>query len=474
MQHYHQFFINGQFVTPHGKETLDLFSPVDNQHVAQVTLGDETDTQRAVAAAKAAQKSFADSTPAQRAAYLQSFKRALEHRKSDLVEAMIEEYGGVRVFVEPLIEGAIADVQTMIDLLESYPFERRVGSSLVCLQPVGVVGVVIPWNASNLFICGKISAAIAAGCASVIKPSELSARQTQVMMECFAAADLPAGLVNVVNGLGNVVGNEITRHPDIAKITFTGSTNVGKTIARGAVESMKRVTLELGGKSPNVILDDADLAQVLPQAVGAAYMNSGQACVAATRLLVPQSKLAEVNAIVKATVEQAFQPGNPSDAKVMVGPAVSRSQYERVQEYIRIGIEDDGAELLTGGLGKPTGLEAGNFSKATVFTNVGNNMRIAQEEIFGPVLCIIPYQDEADAVAIANDTAYGLAAYVSSASRERALAVAAKLDAGQVKINNPFAHDNQAPFGGMKQSGIGREYGEFGISAYLEPKAIVG
>lgn len=474
MQHYNQFFINGEFVAPHGTETLPLFSPVTNEQVGEVSLGDETDTQRAIAAAKAALPAFARTTPAERAAYLTKFKAALQHRRHDLIEAMIHEYGGTRLFATAMIDVAIEDVQTMINLLDNYAFERKVGDSTVLLQAVGVVGVVIPWNASNLFVCSKVSAAIAAGCTSVIKPSELSARQTQVMMECFAAAALPNGVVNFVNGLGNVVGNEITRHPDIAKITFTGSTNVGKTIARGAVESMKRVTLELGGKSPNIILDDADLNQVLPQAVAAAFMNSGQACVAATRLLVPQDKLAEANAILKATVEQGFQPGNPDDENVMVGPAVSRSQYARVQEYIRIGIEEDRAELLTGGLGQPAGLEAGNFTKPTVFTNVDNHMRVAQEEIFGPVLCVIPYRDEADAIAIANDNPYGLMAYVSSASRERALNVARQLESGQVKINNPFAHDNQAPFGGMKQSGLGREFGEFGISAYLEPKAIVG
>lgn len=473
MKKYNQFFINGEFVTPHGKEILDLISPITDEKMAEVTLGDEVDLNNAVAAAKECFKTFRYSTAKERQDILRAWKESLLARREDLINVTIDEYGGAQVFVPFSIDTAIEDLQTMIDLLDTYQFERKVGISTVILNPIGVVGAIIPWNASNLFFCSKVSTAIAAGCPTVIKPSEMSAGQTQIMMECLAAANIPAGLVNVVNGTGMVIGNAITNHKDIAKITFTGSTNVGKTIARGAVDTLKRVTLELGGKSPNIILDDADLEKVIPEAIGAAFMNNGQACIAATRLLVPASKLEEVNAIAKRTVETQQIAGDPHDSTVTVGPAVSQTQYARVQEYIRVGLEEDKAELLVGGLGRPEGLTKGNFTRPTIFTNVNNKMRIAQEEIFGPILCIIPYNDEADAIRIANDTQYGLMAYISSSNEERALRIAKLVEAGQVKINNPFGHDNKAPFGGVKQSGLGREYGEFGISAYLEPKSIL-
>jgi aldehyde dehydrogenase (NAD+) len=281
---------------------------------------------------------------------------------------------------------------------------------------------------------------------------------------------LPKGVVNFVNGYGNVVGAELTRNPGINKIAFTGSTGVGKTIAKGAVDTMKRVTLELGGKSPNIILDDAKLEEAIPTAIAIAFLNSGQACAAGTRLIVPESKLKEVNEIAK-KFAATVKVGDPKDPKTYVGPMVSAKQYSRVQEYIKAGIEQ-GATLLVGGEGKPQGLEAGNYVKPTIFTNVKNNMRIAQEEIFGPVLSIIPYKDEEDAIAIANDTTYGLCGYVSSADKERAYRVAARIDAGRICING-MTHDSKVPFGGFKQSGIGREYGEFGLEAYLEPKALM-
>ncbi|MCK3658120.1 aldehyde dehydrogenase [Pasteurellaceae bacterium Pebbles2] len=474
MKQFNQLYINGEFVKPHGTQVIDLISPITGEKMSEVMLGDEVDTKHAIASAKTAFATYRHSTIAERIAYLENFKIVLEKRRQDLETAMTEEYGGTPNFVPFIVDVAIHDVQVIIDLIKDYPFVRQTEQSTIVLQPVGVVGVITPWNASTLFVVSKVSMALAAGCTCVIKPSELSARQTQVLMECFDEIGLPKGVVNFVNGLGAVVGDEITKNPDINKITFTGSTGVGKTIARGAVESMKRVTLELGGKSPNIILDDANLDETIPMAILSAFMNNGQACVAATRLLVPANKLAEVNAIAKDFVENQVKVGDPRQPDTTLGPAVSQTQYDRVQEYIRIGIEEDKAELLVGGLGRPQGLTAGNFTQATIFTNVNNNMRIAREEIFGPVLCIIPYTDEAQAVQIANDTQYGLAAYVSGNNRERALRVASQLDAGQVKINNPFAHDNIAPFGGMKQSGIGREFGEFGISAYLEPKTITG
>ena len=312
--------------------------------------------------------------------------------------------------------------------------------------------------------------AIAAGSTAVIKPSEMSALQTQVLLEALHEAGLPAGVFNVVNGRGDVVGTEITRHPDIAKISFTGSTAVGKSIARGAVDTMKRVTLELGGKSPNIILDDANFETAIPLALTAAYMNSGQACVAGTRLLVPENRLEEAERLLVKAIDN-ITVGNPADAATAVGPMVSKKQYERVQGYIKLG-QEEGAKLLAGGEGKPEGLEAGNFVKPTIFTNVNNTMRIAREEIFGPVLSVLTYQNEEEAIAIANDTTYGLSAYISSSNPERARRVANRIEAGRVLING-LSHDPLAPFGGFKQSGMGREFGVYGLEEYVEPKALL-
>ena len=473
MKKLNKLYINGEIVTPHGTEILDLFSPMTGEKMAEVTLGDEIDTQNAVKAAKEAFKTFSVTGREERRKYLLNMHEVLKRRKEDLINIMMEEYGCPYYFSELIIQGAVDDFKNMADIVTNYPFEQKINKSKVLLQPVGVVGVIIPWNSSNGFIATKVSAAIAAGCTTVIKASEFSAQQTQLMMECFHEAGLPKGVVNFVNGTGAVVGAEITRNPDINKITFTGSTNVGKIIAKGAVDTMKRVTLELGGKAPNIIMDDADFNTAIPQALFACYINSGQACVAATRLLVPESRLDEVNEIIKETVAKSIKVGRPQDKDTTIGPMVNNAQWERIQEYIRIGIEDDKATLLTGGLGKPEGLEAGTFVKATVFTNVDNKMRIAQEEIFGPVLCVIPYKNDEDAITIANDTPYGLGAYITGKDKKRIYNIATQIDSGRVSINGEF-HDELAPFGGFKQSGYGREFGVFGLAAYLEPKAIIG
>lgn len=465
-----KIYMDGEFVSPSGTAIFDLINPRNQQQTGAVILGDEIDTQKAIAAAKQAFKTFSKTSKEVRIAYLEKLSAVISRREKELTDIMVEEYGGTFQFCAMVTQNMIHDIAAMIAVLRDFDFSKTVGSSKVYLQPVGVVGIIIPWNMSNGFIVTKLSTTIAAGCTAVVKPSEMSAQQTQLIAECFQEAGLPKGVINFVNGLGEVVGAEISRHPDISKIAFTGSTAVGKIIARTAVETMKRITLELGGKSANIILADANLEEAIPTAIFAAYLNSGQACAAATRLLVPESKLEIVNAIAKATVQQ-LKVGDPRDADTAVGPMVSKKQFERVQDYIRIGLEE-GAGLLIGGPGKPDGLEDGNFVKATIFTNVKNNMRIAQEEIFGPVLCIIPYKDEEDAIAIANDTPYGLAAYVSSGHPENAYRVAAQIDAGRVCING-ISHDSKAPFGGFKQSGIGREYGEFGLAAYLEPKAIL-
>lgn len=464
-------YINGEFVKPQGTELFDLINPTSNQIIGQVVLGNAADTELAVAAAKEAFRTFSKTTKEERIAYLQRFHDAVAKRKDELTNIMVEEYGAPISFAKMSVENGLNGISSNIELLQQFEFVQKVGTAKVVQQPIGVVGIITPWNASNSFICNKLSTAIAAGCTAVIKPSEMSALQTQVMMECLHEAGLPKGVANIVNGRGDVVGAAITAHPDIAKISFTGSTIVGKTIARGAVDTMKRITLELGGKSPNIILDDANLAIAIPMAVQAGFMNSGQACVAGTRILVHESQLEETKRLLQSAVGK-IKVGNPFDENTHIGAMVSKKQYDRVQQYIGIGIAE-GAEVLVGGQGKPDGLEAGNFVKPTVFVNVSNNMRIAREEIFGPVLSVITYKDETEAIAIANDTVYGLQAYVSSADTNRANRVAGQIDAGRVLVNGLF-HDPLVPFGGFKQSGIGREYGVYGLGAYLEPKAILG
>ncbi len=466
-----RIYIDGAFVTPHGEELFDLHNPATAEVIGQVRLADAEDAHRAIAAARRAFPAFSRTGKAERIAMLRRLHQAVSARIDDLTEAVIEEYGAPVSRSRWMAEHASSVLLDAAKLLEHYDFTRRAGTAEVVMQPLGVAGLITPWNSNPGFICGKLAAAIAAGCTAVIKPSEMSAMQTQIVTEALHQAGLPPGVFNIVTGRGDTVGAAISTHPDVAKISFTGSTAVGKTILRAGAETLKRVTLELGGKSPVVILDDADLAQAVPMAIQAGFTNSGQACIAGTRILVPQQRLAEVEALAKAAVEQT-RSGDPRDPATAIGPMVSRRQWERVQRYIRIGI-DEGARLLAGGEGLPQGLKAGWFVRPTVFTGVSNNMTIAREEIFGPVLVIIPYRDEQEAIAIANDTPYGLQAYVLSSDTARARAVAAQIDAGRVLVNT-LAHEPLAPFGGFKQSGIGREYGSFGLEAFLEPKSVLG
>lgn len=463
-------YINGSFVHPIGMDTFDIISPVNQELLGRVALGNEIDTQKAIKAAKDAFNTFSWTTKEQRIIYLEKMHTALTARKQDLIDAMVMEYGGTLSFSTFLINSSLDIITALVEMLKDYTFERSVGNTKIKLTPLGVVGVITPWNASTLYLTNKIATGIAAGCTFVVKPSEMSALQTQIFAEAIDAAGFPPGVINFVNGLGNVVGAEISRNRDIAKITFTGSTRVGKGLIREGAENLKRLTLELGGKSPNVILEDADLSKAIPFALSLVFLNSGQACIAGTRLLVPKQKLDEVKMILMEAMKE-IKVGDPSDPATVVGPAVSQAQFDRVQEYIQIGIEE-GAELLVGGLGKPEGLEKGNYTKPTIFVNVKNNMRIAREEIFGPVLSVITYKDQEEAIAIANDTDYGLAAYIQASDPENAQNVADRLNAGQVTING-FKYDPYAPFGGFKQSGWGRENGTFGLEAYLEPKAIL-
>jgi aldehyde dehydrogenase (NAD+) len=463
-------YIDGAFVESHGREVMDIVKPTNGKVIARVTLGDEEDTRRAIAAAKRAFATFGRTSKEERSRYLRQLHQAVSARIDDLTTAMVEEYGGVVQFARVIVQSGIDAFPAAEKGLDELPLTRSWGKTTVTLEPIGVAGLITAWNANALFICLKLASAVGAGCTVVIKPSELSSLQTQVMLECLDAAKLPQGVCNVVIGRGNVVGAELVRNPDVAKISFTGSVAVGQSIMRDSAATMKRVTLELGGKSPTILLDDAALERAIPSALVLAFMNSGQACAAGTRLLVPKSRLDKVKRAIRDEM-RAFTLGDPADPKTAVGPMVSQNQYERVQSYIRKGIEE-GAEVLVGGEGHPPGLEAGYFVKPTVFVNVKNDMAIAQEEIFGPVLCVIAYDSEDEAIRIANDSKYGLHAAVIGTDLQRARRVASQLRSGRVVING-MTDDPQAPWGGFKYSGVGREYGRYGIEAFLETRAIL-
>lgn len=470
MQHIDKIYINGEFVTPHGSERFELFNPATEEIIGTVRLADEEDTRCAIAAAKAAFPAWSQTSKTQRIDVLKRMHAAIVEREAALREAIVTEYGAPVSRADWMATYPGDAILEAITTLEAFDFEVQAGSAQVVMTPVGVAGLITPWNSNAGFICNKLATAMAAGCTAVIKPSEMSAIQTQIVTEALHAAEIPAGVLNIVTGRGEVVGAEITRHPDIAKISFTGSTTVGKGIVAGGAATLKRVTLELGGKSPTVILDDAAVGQAVALALAAGFMNSGQACIAGTRILVPQSRLSEFEQAIALAVDE-IQSGDPRDPATVIGPMVSRKQWERVQSYIRLGREE-GAMLLTGGEGRPAGMTKGWCVKPTIFTRANNQMRIAREEIFGPVLVLIPYEDEAQAVAIANDTTYGLSALVLSGDRARGQRVARQIDAGRVLVNT-LIHEPKAPFGGLKQSGLGREMGRWGMEAYLEPKTLL-
>jgi aldehyde dehydrogenase (NAD+) len=463
-----KIYIDGEFVTPHGTELFDLYNPATGKVIGQVRLADETDTDLAVAAATRALPGWSATSVQERIAALRRVQEALAARRDELAEATVTEYAAP-VRNTWMVDSAIDTFGEMIQTLEAFEFTRHVGTAKVEMAPMGVAGLISPWNSDAFFIADKTATALAAGCTVVMKPSEMSATQTQVITRAFHDAGLPAGVVNIVTGRGDVVGSEITRHPGIAKISFTGSTAVGKIILRDSADTVKSVTLELGGKSPSIILDDADLEQAVPIALAAGFANSGQACVAGTRILIPESRKEEVLNALKQKMAY-FPVGDPRDPATAIGPMVSQRQWERVQSYIQRGI-DGGARLIAGGPGHPDGLPDGYYVKPTLFADVTNDMTIAREEIFGPVLSVITYRDDDDAVRIANDTTYGLHAYIFGTDPERAYRVASRIEAGRVAINGGF--EPISPFGGFKQSGLGREYGSYGLEGFLEARSIM-
>ncbi|WP_440409119.1 aldehyde dehydrogenase family protein [Neorhizobium petrolearium] len=465
-----KIYIDGAFVEPHGQEWAPLFNPATEEQIGTVRLADAQDAERAVTAAKRAFPAFSTTTKAERIDMLKRLHAAVSARAGDLVDAMREEYGAPSTFIDFAAPRAGNVFLDMANTLESYDFRRHIGRAEVEMRPSGVAVAITPWNSNYSFICGKLSAAIAAGATMVIKPSEMSAIQTQVVTECLHQAGLSKGVLNIVTGYGNVVGSALTAHRDVSKVTFTGSTATGRAIIQSAAATIKRVTMELGGKSPSIILDDADLDVAIPQVLSAGFLNSGQACIAGTRILVPEPMQGEIEARLKRAA-MAFKVGDPADREVRIGPMVSRKQWERVQSYLRLG-QEEGAVLLTGGEGRPEGVDRGWFVRPTIFSGVRNDMRIAREEIFGPVLSVISYRDEDEAIRIANDTDYGLQAHVFSSDPDRAKRVADQIEAGRVIINGA-PHEPLAPFGGFKQSGFGREFGVFGLEAFLEPRAVI-
>jgi aldehyde dehydrogenase (NAD+) len=465
-----QIYIDGKFVTPHGREQAPLFNPATEEQIGTVRLGDGSDVEAAVSAAKRAFPGFSRASRGARIEFLTRLSAAVSARSEELTTAMTEEYGSPRQFTVASVARASSVFLDMAKVLETYEFRRTIGRAEVEMRPSGIAAAITPWNSNYGFIASKLATAIAAGTTIVIKPSEMSAIQTQLLIECLHAANLPPGVFNIINGTGPVAGAALSAHPDIAKISFTGSTATGRAILRAAADGIKRVTLELGGKSPTLILEDANLDQAIGQALALGFNNSGQACIAGTRILAAESQLEEVLKRLQSAVS-AIKVGDSRDPNVQVGPMVSQKQWDRIQDYIRLG-QEEGATLLAGGPGRPAGLTRGWFVRPTVFTGVTNQMRIAREEIFGPVLCVIPYRDEAHAIEIANDTSYGLSSYVLSSDVNRARHVAGQLQAGRVTINGA-PHEPCAPFGGVKQSGIGREFGVFGLEAFLEPRTVL-
>ena len=470
MQARDKFYINGQWVAPTTKETIGVQNAGTGEIMGSVPAGGEKDMDAAVSAARAAFDAWSQTTPAQRAEYLAKISAGLKARSDEIARSIAQEVG-MPIKLSARIQAGlpIAVFGNYAKMLAEFKFEEQVGNSLVVRDAVGVVGAITPWNYPLNQIALKVAPALAAGCTVVLKPSEVAPFNAYILAEVIHDSGLPAGVFNMVTGLGPVVGEALVKHPEVDAISFTGSTRAGKRISELAAQGVKRVTLELGGKSASVILDDADLALAVKGTVGNCYLNSGQTCTAFTRMLVPEAKYAEAKALA-AEAAKAFAPGDPLAETTRLGPLSSSAQLERVRGYIAKAIAE-GAELITGGAEAPEGLPGGYYVKPTVFGKVDPKSTIGQEEVFGPVLAIITYKDEEDAIRIANDTIYGLAGGVWSADAARAQKVARRLRAGQVDINGgPF--NMAAPFGGFKQSGHGREAGVYGLEEFLEYKSL--
>ncbi|WP_053177718.1 aldehyde dehydrogenase family protein [Pseudomonas kilonensis] len=467
-----QFYINGDWQSPAYPATLPVVNPATEQVITEVARGSGEDVDRAVAAARAAFPDWSATPVEARVAILGKIHALILERKEELAQALSLEMGAAIGFARAMqVPLAAEHVRVARDVLSTYTFQKIEHGTAIQREPIGVCGLITPWNWPLYQITAKVAPAIAAGCTVVLKPSELSPLSALLFAQLVHDAGLPAGVFNLVNGSGAEVGAAMAAHPDIDLISITGSNRAGALVAQAAAPTVKRVTQELGGKSPNVLLPDADFAKAVPPGVMSAFRNVGQSCSAPTRMIVPRNRLAEVEALAAATAN-AIIVGVPQSEETILGPIANEAQFNRVQAMIEVGM-NEGAKLVCGGPGRPEGFEQGFYTRPTVFSQVDSAMRIAQEEIFGPVLCIIPYDTVDEAVAIANDTVYGLGAHVQGQDLELARAVASRIRAGQVLLNYP-AWNPMAPFGGYKRSGNGREYGVHGFEEYLEIKAIVG
>jgi aldehyde dehydrogenase (NAD+) len=472
MREHLQFYIGGKWVDPVTPKTLDVINPATEAVIGKISLGSAADVDKAVAAARTAFETFSRTKKEERLALLADISTQYQKRYADIAQVISEEMGAP-IWLSRAAQAAtgMGHLAKTIEILKDYEFEEKQGTTLIAREPVGVCGFITPWNwPVNQIMC-KVAPALAAGCTIVLKPTEIAPLNAIILAEIFHEAGLPAGVFNLVNGDGPTVGAAISSHPGIDMVSFTGSTRAGVDVARNAAATVKRVTQELGGKSANILLDDVDIAATVAAGVKQCFMNSGQSCNAPTRMLVPAAKMAEAKEAAKKAASE-ITVGDPMKDGINIGPVVSKTQFDKIQGLIKKGI-DEGATLVAGGPGRPSGIDKGYFVQPTVFADVKNEMTIAREEIFGPVLSILPYKDEDDAVRIANDTVYGLSGYVSSGSIDRARRVASRLRAGNVHVNGA-PPDFAAPFGGYKQSGNGREWGKFGFEEFLEVKAIIG
>ncbi len=466
------FYIDGRWVAPVQPRSLDVVNPATEEIYGRISLGSAADVDRAVAAAKRAFESFSQSTREERIELLESILEVFKRRYDDVAKAIMNEMGAPWDLANNAqTASGPQHIKATIKTLKAFEFMGKSGTTMIVREPIGVCGLITPWNWPINQIAVKVAPALAAGCTMVLKPSEIAPFDAIVFAEILDEAGVPAGVFNLVNGDGPGVGTALSEHPDIAMVSFTGSTRAGVLVAQNAAPTVKRVAQELGGKSANIILDDADFDKEIADGAANCFENTGQSCDAPSRMLVPRDRLEEATAIA-ARVAEATVVGDPTRPGTQVGPLVSATQWTKVQDLIQRGI-DEGATLAAGGTGRPAGLTKGYFVKPTVFSNVSNDMTIAREEIFGPVLSIIPYDDEDEAIRIANDTPYGLSGYVSSGNLERARRVAARMRTGMVHINNAWL-DSMAPFGGYKQSGNGREWGPHGMAEFLETKSIYG
>jgi len=472
MREYTQFYINGEWVDPATPNQIDVINPANEEVCGHISMGSEEDVNLAVAAAKAAFESYSRTSVAERIELLESCAEVYQKHYNDMADAIREEMGAP----QSLAAGGqafcgLGHLQEAAKILKTFSFEEDIDGSRIFKEPIGVCGLITPWNWPVNQIGCKVAPALAVGCTMVLKPSEVAPLSAYLWAKIMDEAGVPAGVFNMINGDGPIVGTALSKHPDVDMMSFTGSTRAGTLVAQNAAPTVKRVAQELGGKSPNIILDDVDLEAAVTRGVMHMYNNTGQSCNAPSRMLVPAAKLAEAEAIA-AKVTESVVVGDPTAESTTMGPVVSEVQFNKIQGLIQAGI-DEGATLVTGGVGLPDGIDKGYFVKPTVFSGVNNDMTIAREEIFGPVLAMIPYDTEEEAIRVANDTPYGLAGYVQGNNLEETRAVAARIRAGNIHINGADGTFG-VPFGGFKQSGNGREWGAHGFTDFLEIKAVDG